>query len=58
MFGKAPSIFAVLFSGLDQETRKAYGREVVSLEEMKVAADGLIVRLEDTKEGFRLVGQA
>ncbi|KAG6357754.1 hypothetical protein INS49_013633 [Diaporthe citri] len=51
------SIFAVLFSGLDQVTRKSDG-PVVSLEEMKAAADRATVRLEDTKEGFRLVGQA
>lgn len=51
------SIFAVLFNGLDQETRKSDG-PVVSLEEMKVAADKATVRLEGTKEGFRLVSQA
>lgn len=50
------SIFAVLFSGLDQDTRKADG-PVGSLEDMKVAAERATVRLEDTKEGFRLVGQ-
>lgn len=50
------SIFAVLFSGLDQETRKSDG-PLMSLEEMKAAADRATVRLEDTKEGFRLVGQ-
>ncbi|KAI7775834.1 hypothetical protein LA080_006202 [Diaporthe eres] len=50
------SIFAVLFSGLDHETRKS-DEPVVSLEEMKAAADRATVRLEDTREGFRLVGQ-
>lgn len=51
------SIFAVLFSGLDQEMRNA-DKPMGSLEEMKAAADKATVRLEDTKEGFRLVGQA
>lgn len=51
------SIFAVLFSGLDQGTRRADG-PVVSLEEMKAAAGRATVRLEDTKEGFRLVDQS
>lgn len=50
------SVFAVLFSGLDQETRKA-DRPVVSLKEMKVAAERATVRLEDTTDGFRLVRQ-
>lgn len=50
------SIFAVLYSGLDEQTRQADGR-VASLEEMKAAADRATVRLEDTKEGLRLVGQ-
>lgn len=51
------SIFAVLFSGLDQGTRRADG-PVASLEEMKAAAGRATVRLEDTKEGFLLVGQS
>lgn len=51
------SIFAVLFSGLGHETRQA-GGPVEGLGEMKVAADRTVVRLEDTKEGFRLVNQA
>lgn len=51
------SIFAVLFSGLDQGTRKS-DQPVISLEEMKAAADRATVRLEDTEEGFCLVGQA
>lgn len=50
------SIFAVLFSGLDQETRKS-DRPVLNLEDMKAAAGRAMVRLEDTKDGFRLVGQ-
>lgn len=51
------SVFAVLFSGLDQETQKAAG-PVMGLEEMKAFAGKATVRLEDTKEGFRLVSQA
>lgn len=51
------SIFAVLFSGLDQETRQA-GGPMVGLEEMKAAAGRTTVRLEYTKDGFRLVNQA
>lgn len=51
------SIFAVLFSGLDQGTRRADG-PVASLKEMKAAADRATVRLEDTREGFRLVGHS
>lgn len=50
------SIFAVLFSGPDQKAKKADG-PVASLEEMKAAADRSTVRLEDTKDGFRLVSQ-
>lgn len=50
------SVLPVLFSGLDQETRKS-GGPVVSLEEMKTAAERATVRLEDTKEGYRLVSQ-
>lgn len=49
------SIFAVLFSGLDQQTRQ--GGPVASLEEIKAAAGRVTVRLEDTKEGLRLVSQ-
>lgn len=51
------SIFAVLFSGLDQGTRRADG-PVASLKEMKAAAVRATVRLEDTKEGLCLVGQS
>lgn len=51
------SIFAVLFSGLDQGMRQAAG-PVVTMEDMNAAADRTMVCLEDTKEGFRLVGQA
>jgi hypothetical protein len=50
------SIFAVLFSGLGQEARQAAG-PVTALREMKAAANRATVRLEDTKEGFRLMGQ-
>lgn len=52
------SIFALLFSRLDQKTtgRQADG-PVASLEEMKAAAGRMTVRLEDTKEGLRLVSQ-
>lgn len=48
------SIFAVLFSGIDQETRQAAG-PVVTLKGMEAAADRATVRLEDTNEGCRLV---
>lgn len=48
------SIFAVLFSGLDQETRQAAG-PVVTRKEMEAAADRATVRLEDTNQGYRLV---
>lgn len=51
------SIFAVLFSGLDQEARQAAG-PVTALREMKSAADKAMVRVEDTKEGSRLVSQS
>lgn len=51
------STLAVLFSGLDQEIRKSDG-PVVSLEDMKAAADRATVRLEDTKDGVRLVSEA
>lgn len=50
------SIFAVLFSGFDQEMRQAAG-PVFTMEDMKAAASRATVRLEDTKEGFRLVSQ-
>lgn len=50
------SIFAVLFSGLDQDTKKA-DEPVSRLDEMKAAASGVMVRLENTEEGFRLVRQ-
>lgn len=49
------SILAVLFNGLDlgQDAGPA-----VSLEEMRVAAEGANVRLAETKKGLRLVGES
>lgn len=51
------SMLAVLFNGLDLKTRQDAGA-AVSLEEMRAAADTAKVRLVETKNGLRLVGQS
>lgn len=50
------SVLAVLFNGMDEKTRLASG-PAASLAEMRVAAGTTAVRLRDTGDGFRLVGE-
>ncbi|KAI9738284.1 MAG: hypothetical protein M1834_008782 [Cirrosporium novae-zelandiae] len=49
------STLALLFNGLDTNTRQSYG-PVLSLKEVKAAAGTATVQLRETGDGWRLVG--